>query len=293
MGLFDFLFGKKDNSSVPQSKSEYSSQSATSHSVSSSSQTPLSRPVAQRPTPQPAQHKAYSTGSNNIVDLALQLNMAHNTGSSSANYLCGVLYNEVGPRKQGGHAIINLSSEDCQCVGLAFTAMALCYNFGDEDINSVAVEDAFFCLSRNLIDEGNTFVAPAIFTLMQKGGKLMKDQLISSWCSMAQKQVGMPIGIMLGGNPFKDPRLEEFRQQAIGFRNDIAYYALLKFYDVDKQEYTIPTDMPYFIPSESEVNSLLAKVKENPSFGTDSYIKNCEEHFISVYEECKDTLNKY
>lgn len=230
---------------------------------------------------------------NDIVVLAQQFNFAHNTGNSSAGQLSGILYSEVGPRKQGGQALIRLSAEECQSVGLAFTAIALCYNFGDKDINSVAAENAFYCLSRNLIEKGNSFVAPAIFTLMQKGSELMRDKLIASWCEMAQKQVGLPIGMMLGGNPFTDPRLEDFRQQAINFKNDIAYHCLLKFYDLDKQEYKVPTDMPYFIPTKSEINSLILRVKENSSFGSESYFNSCEEHFTSVYYECKDTLMKY
>lgn len=154
--------------------------------------------------------------------------------------------------------------------------VVMCYNFGDRDINSVAAENAFYCLSSNLIEKGNSFVAPAIFTLMQKGSQLMRDKLIASWCEMAQKQVGMPIGMMFGGNPFTDPRLEDFRQQAINFKNDIAYHCLLKFYDLDKQEYKVPTDMPYFIPKKSEIDSLILRVKENSSFGKESYFNSCE-----------------
>ncbi|MDE5762265.1 MAG: hypothetical protein K2H68_01985, partial [Bacteroidales bacterium] len=181
-----------------------------------------------------------------LLQIATQLNMAHNMGKDKiAGQLCAILYEEVGPRKQGGKVLINLPSEDCQCVGLAFTNMALCYDFGDEDINSVAAENAYYCLAKCLIEKNNTFVAPAIYTIMHKGGNLLKDKLISSWCDMAQKQVGMPIGLMLGGNPFTDPELNDFRQQAINFRNDIAYYALTKFYDIEKKQYKIPTDMPY------------------------------------------------
>lgn len=103
-----------------------------------------------------------------------------------------MLYNEVGPRRQGGAALLNLSGADCQCVGLAFTATALCYDFGDEDINSVSAENAYYCLARSIIEKGNSFAAPAIFILLQKGTRLMKDKLISSFCSIAQKESGMP-----------------------------------------------------------------------------------------------------
>lgn len=132
------------------------------------------------------------SGSINIVELAGQLNFAHNTNNRVAGQLCSMLYNEVGPRRQGGAALLNLSGADCQCVGLAFTATALCYDFGDEDINSVSAENAYYCLARSIIEKGNSFAAPAIFILLQKGTRLMKDKLISSFCSIAQKESGMP-----------------------------------------------------------------------------------------------------
>lgn len=230
-----------------------------------------------------------SSSINDIVELAQLFNFAHNSGNSSAGHLSTVFYNKA----RSGRSLLRLNAEDCQSVGLAFTNIALCYSFGDQDVNSVASENAFYCLSKNLIETGNSFVAPAIFTIMQKGSMLMKDQLIASWCKMAEKQVGLPIGIMLGGNPFTDPNLSDFRKQAIDFKDKIAYYALLKFYDVEKEEYKIPTDMPYFIPTVSEVNSLLERVREDSSYGTEKYLKNCEDHFTSVYNQCKDSLMKF
>lgn len=229
-----------------------------------------------------------------VLQVAAQLNIAHNTRNFSvAGELCSVLYNEVSPRKQGGKVLISLSSDDCQCIGMAFTTMALCYNFNDEDINSVAAENAYYCLARNLIETDNSFVAPALYTLMQKGAKLMEDKLISSWCHMAQEQTGMPIGLMLGGNPYTDPKLNDFRQQAINFKNHIAFYALKLFYDIVERQYKIPTDLPYYIPNEKDINSFLIRIESDPSFKSNDIDNNCREHFISVYEQCKDTLLKF
>lgn len=235
-----------------------------------------------------------NVGQNKITEIACQLNFARNTGNSAlAGRLCTELYNEVSPNKQGGRSLLNLPNGDCQSVGLAFTCMVLCYDFGDDDINSVAAENAFFCLARSLTETGNTFVAPAIFTILQTSPQLMKDKLISSWCSLAQKQVGMPIGLMLGGNPFLDPRLNDFRQQAFDFKDDIMFYALSKFFDIEKMEFTIPTDLPYFLPKKSIIVSFLNKIKENQSYSKENFMNNCEKHFVSVFEECKDTLKKY
>lgn len=237
--------------------------------------------------------KRKEEGAPSIVELASSFNMAHNMNNPSAGQLASKLYNEVGPQRLGGGALIQLESTDCQCVGLAFTSIALCYNFNDEDVNSVAAENAYYCLARCLHETNNTFVAPAIFSLMQNGAKLLADKLISSWCNMAQKQTGIPIGIMLGGNPFRDPRLSDFREQAIGFKEYISYYALLKFFNVQEHKYLIPTDMPYFIPNESTINSFLKKNHELINTQKGDFVSKCKDHFLSVYEECKDTLMKY
>lgn len=233
-------------------------------------------------------------GQSQIVEISAQLNFAHNMQNSLlASRLCTELYDEVGPKKQGGRSLINLANSDCQCVGLAFTSMALCYDFGDEDINSVAAENAFYCLTKNLVENDNTFVAPAIFTILQIRPQLLKDKLISSWCDLAQKQVGIPIGLMLGGNPFLDPRLNDFRQQAFNYKDDIMYYLLSKFFDIEKMEFTVPEDLCYFIPNKSIIIPFLDKMKDNPSYFKKSFMNNCKEHLISVFKQCEDTLMQY
>jgi len=227
----------------------------------------------------------------NIVELATRLNRAYNLNHPQAGDIASLLYNEVGPRRQGGRALLTLSDDQCQCVGLAFTHVALDFDFGDQDINSVACENAFYCLCRNLIKTGNSFVAPAIFTILTKSPTLLKDQLISSWCDIAQKQVGMPIGMMLGGNPFRDPRLENFRQQAMGFKEHIRYYVLEKFYDIESHQYTISIDRSYFMPSEDEIIRFLSYVKANVN-STDIAVQG-ERHMLSVYRQCEETLSRY
>ncbi len=268
MGFFDFLFrGKKKDG----------------HSESITYIQPKPQPRPQMPSI-----------NNDIVEIAGMVNMAHNTGNHrKATDLCAMLHSEVGPRKQGGRALINLPANDCQCVGLAFTTMAICYDFGDDDINSVAAENAYYCLAKSLIENNNSFCAPAIFSILAKRPQLLKDKLISSWCSIAQKEIGMPIGMALGGNPYVDPRLEDFRQQAISFKDFIMYFALTKFYDITNDEYLVPTDMPYFIPKGNEVRSFIETIKQNPAYGKSAFFGECEKHVKSVLAECEDTLSKY
>lgn len=110
---------------------------------------------------------------------------------------------------------------------------------------------------------------------------------------MAHKQVGMPIGVMLGGNPFVDPALEDFRQQAYRFKDLIMYYALSKFYNIDINKYTIPTDMPCFIPTENEIRTFLNTIKNNVLFDNSSFEKICKEHFLAFTKSVKIHLENF
>lgn len=226
-----------------------------------------------------------------IVDVASEFNFAFNSGNRQmAEQLSGVLYNEVGPKKQGGRALLELSDYDCQCVGLAFATIAMCYEFGDEDINSVAAENSYYCLARNIINKENSYCAPAIFSILYNVPHLLNSMFVKSWCMLAQEEVKMPIFIMLGGNPLYDPKLSDFRKQAIGFMENVKYYLLTKFYDIDKSCYIIPIDLPYHIPSEKDIKTFLSKVGEHVS---STYLVDAERHFVSVYKRCEAVLAEF
>lgn len=272
MGLFDFLFGKKEPPIVQK-------------------QTEQSKPVNNITTSRVLANKQKVNAS--IVDVASSLNMAYTMGSPmQAEPLCRELYAMVGPRRLGGKALLQLSDKDCQCVGMAFVKIAIGYNWGDIDINSVAAENAFYCLARNLTATGNTFVAPAIFSILYQAPQLLREKLISSKCSFLEKKTGTPIGLIFGmRNPYRDPSLEEFRQDAIKDKDSIMYYALSQFYDIEERKYLIPTDLPYFIPTEQTVISFLSRVEMKGS--KQQFVEEGKMHMMSVYKECEETLMKF
>ena len=202
------------------------------------------------------------------------------------------LYRET--NGSNGRKLIDLDAQDCQSVGLAFAKMALFFDNGDSDINSVAAENAYYCLAKSYIYTENRFVLPAVFTLLNDKRLLLSDKLISNWSDMAQKQVGMPIGLMLEGNPFTDTKLQGFRDQAIGFSAFIQFYVLNIFYDLDKGEFLIPTDLPYCLPSKSDINCFL----DNLNIGIQAIERHTlkkegEKHFSGVYKQCEETLMKF
>lgn len=227
-----------------------------------------------------------------ISDIAANVNLQYNVGNKKvAAEILLTFYNIV--QRGGGITLINLPVNDCQSVGFAFTIMALNYDHGDDDINSVAAENAFYCLSKSFIETGNFFAVPALFRILSLRPELMRQKLISSWVNLAQKQIGMPIGIALGGNPYNDPILNEFRDQAIGFKECIKYYLLSKFYDLEKKNFKVPTDMFLQLPSIAELNAFFSLLHKDTDFESGKYLKMGKEHFESLYKECEDTLKKF
>ena len=228
--------------------------------------------------------------SEELDSMACQANYSFNMGNQQVaiNYMNQLFQSCYGQR---GHKLLNVSPENCQPIGFAFANIAIYLNFNDRDLNSVAAENAFYCLSRNFIAKGNSFATPALFTLLLKYHELLKDKLISSHCSMAEKSVGMPIGMMLHGNPFNAPHLAGFREQAVSKRVPIMAYLIHYFYDLEKSEYKVPTDMPYLIPSSRDIEQFKALISEYGASVTELKLEG-QKYFYSMFEDCEDTLNK-
>jgi len=232
------------------------------------------------------------TNTSIIEDIAVAVNWHFNTNNQKTCLDSMVmLYQTV--QRESGRILLDLPASNCQSVGLAFTCMALYFDNGNNNINSVAAENAYYCLAKSNIEEENTYSLPAIFSMLHRRPNLLTDKFISSWCSMAEKQVGMPIGMMLSGNPFKDPHLQDFRDQAIGFMSQVKYYILSIFYDIEHQKFIIPTDMPYFLPTEQEITSFLLSIRNEINIDASNYLSLGKSHFSNVFKECEGTLSKY
>ena len=231
------------------------------------------------------------TNNSIIEDIAIAVNWNFNTNNQTTCLEAMVeLYQAV--QKESGRILLDLPASNCQSVGLAFTCMALFFDNGDKDINSVAAENAYYCLAKSYIEKNNTYSLPAIFSMLQRKPNLLNEKFIASWCSMAEKQVGMSIGLMLGGNPFRDPHLQDFRNQATGFMSQVKYYLLNIFYDIEHRKFMISTDIPYFLPTEQEITSFLLSIEDGKN-DTSDYLSIGESHFDSVFKECEDTLSRF
>ena len=227
-----------------------------------------------------------------LDNMACQVNYAVNIGNENAaihamNQLFDSCYS------YNGHKLLNVSSENCQPIGLAFANIAIYLDFNDTDLNSVAAENSFYCLARNFIAKGNSFVVPALVTLLLKFPNLLKDKLISSHCDMSERIISMPIAMMLRGNPFKDPFLQGFREQAVSKRIPIMSYIMQYIYDFEKSQYKISTDMPnsFLFLSNKDIAQYKSLVS-NYGQSLDDMKKEGQSYFYIMFEACEETLSK-
>ena len=290
MNIFELLFGKRKEVQVSESRNHVTPKVESAKPESKKKVEGKEVKFPDVPKPNTEIYPVIELIDDSFSAVACQVNMYVNMKRNDAavqsmNQLFQVCYGA------NGHSLLNISLDNCQPIGLAFTNIAILLDFNDRDMNSVAAENAFYCLSRSFIAKDNTFVTPAMFTLLLDYSDLLKDKLISTHCSWHQKKLGMPIGMMLGGNPFNSPNLADFRQEAIDMRVCIMSYLVQFFYDVDEKKYLVPTDMPYWIPAESKIQNYL-KLSRDSKMPLESQIKFGEEYFYLMFTECEDTLNK-
>lgn len=228
-----------------------------------------------------------------VNQLAIQVNIGFSTKKAKMFLNASEqLYKIV--QKNGGETLLALDNSQLQCVGIAFATIAIYCDFGDSDINSVAAENAAYCLIRDYRETGNTFVLPTLFLLLQNK-ELLKQKLIAVHCQLLEEQLDhqMSVVMALGGDPFRSPQLQEFRDQAIDYGKDIQYFVLSKFYDLNNHRFTIPEDIPLFQPSTNDIENLLQYVKTLKFRSEEKELKVGEDWMNRLFDKCSETLSKF
>ena len=217
-----------------------------------------------------------------IVNLASQCNFYFNAGQTNQCLESMVsLYKQI----YGGYILTELPDKDLQCVGLAFAKMALYFDNGDSDINSVAAENAYYCLAKAHLLTSTNYVMPAIFNLLKS--ELLTDKLFYARCKDVEKEIGMPIQMAMGGNPRNMP---DFMKQVNDIKKHISYYVLTNFYNEQTQKYKVPTDMFLMLPQKVEVQNLtngLSGADRNHIF------ESGKKYFKLLYAECENALKQF
>lgn len=217
------------------------------------------------------------------------------------------LYSYV--QKNSGMTLINLPAELCGHIGHAFTIYALSYvaSNGDRDYNSVSAENAYYCLLKDFRQSNDKRLACMLFALLAGPKDLMMDKCVSA--RMAEYE-SAGAGMMLryrcmGRNPYRDPMLEDFREEAHSFALAAARYFLDFFYDVENRTFKCATDFLYYSPTDNLLNDFFEEYSQynftDRTRKTGEDISSVPGDYKSVgkawagylFDQCEETLMKY
>lgn len=221
--------------------------------------------------------------------LALKYNWTRSLGADTSDAL-QELYNYV--RIHTGKVLLELSPEDCFCVGMAYTSIALETEqvSGERAVNSVSSENAFYCLVKYMKGTGDKSVIPTLFSLLYGPEDLLGDVL--TICHGKQMRNAPSHGAFLG--PRYDFRSPDFRRSAISYRLAICRYIMDQIYDWDRGIYTesfhsIPTSC---WPDDEQLRRFAVEF-ENSSFLVMNYAIPGKRYFDGVFLECRNLLEEY
>jgi hypothetical protein len=220
----------------------------------------------------------------NILNLSINTNWGFNTNNRSLFINSAQqLYNYV---QRNGSRILTIieDSGDLQAVGTAFCYSARFIDYGDIDINSVAAENAYYCLAKSA-KQGNDFAAPKLYNLIKYNHELLMDKFISVRMLEIQKTLNLPIG-MIYGNPFEN---RDAREESLEIIPPLRFFIISIFYDIELNKTRIPEDMIDY--SEEDILSDSNIIKETSSIAETLDIG--EKYFERILNDIESTLLKF
>ena len=197
-----------------------------------------------------------------MLQLAPQVNFAFN---SDNDYLLGqstLQFFNIGQRC-GGSCLLDIPADELQTIGFAYTIIADFMAWESTDVNDIAAENGLYCLCRSYFETKNTFVLPAIFQLLDKPEYIKScfpTIMAKSFC-----RIFRPIDI---------PKYAKL-------------YVLSQVYDIEKNKWLIPTDIPLFHPNKNQIDQVMYFFSYKCS---ESDKKQGEEILRWIYDYYEQTL---
>ena len=217
-----------------------------------------------------------------LLMLATNVNWGYNSANEDLFIKQGMqMYNYVLPMNRGGRVLTELEGQtNTQVVGFAFSHFAIYSYNGDDNVNSVAAENAYYCLAKS-IKAGNNYAAPELFKLLDKKPQAILDKFVSVKIDESR---GSLTGVFsYYGDRF---RLQLTRQQCMELITQVKYYLLTLFFDVETCQLRIPKDV--FVGS---IDRILSVKKEVASLGDlAESLRIGRIYFDRVYSEIQNTL---
>ena len=224
-----------------------------------------------------------------VCQLALKFNWAYNQGGDTDKAF-HEFYNYV--ITSTGRVLLELTPEDCFCVGMAYTLITFGIETvdGERKVKSVSSENAFYCLVKYLRGTNDKSVLPTLFSLLYGPTDLLGDVLTS--CHVKQMMTAASCGAFLGKRyAFNSP---EFRESAISYRLAVCKYILDQVYDWDRMRFTIHTGSTptIFWPDDEQISRFYDEFVESQFIAMNYEIPG-KKYFDGVFEECERLLREF
>lgn len=182
------------------------------------------------------------------------------------------LYNLV--HGYNSHRLLSLDPQKGQTLGLAFVKMALYFSNGDNTVNEIAAQNAYYCLAKNIIVCENTFAAAPLFSLLYKKPRLLGDEL--------KALVNEPM------MPFENPMHRFYKGQECVF--PLLKYLLTLFYDNEQSKFTIDETLPYHLPTHDEVRKLQDLLNKRNILHDNKALNIGKDYFVEVFNSIVESL---
>ena len=257
--------------------------------------------------------------SEEFQDFAVRCNMAINMGKKPETYvLKKLLFKDYYARDD--HKLLQITSQATQPIGLAYANIALHLKFNDEDLGTVAAENAVYCLGRGIIEKNNTYCAPSLFTILLLRRDLLKHKLIATHRAILKMrgelgvldsfaldredeelQLRQEYKSFMGSDPTYErwmsissggpAPLSNFKSEATNERViAILSYLLTLFYDQKSSTYKVPTDLYLNVPSKSDIDFLWEWRRQ---FRIEwNLIEEGKNYFYELFSQCQKSLSK-
>lgn len=227
-----------------------------------------------------------------VCQYALRFNWAFSVGSDGSviDRTLNDLYGFV--QRNTGKVLLELSPNDCFCVGNAYALIALQTEQvnGQRAVNSVSAENAFFCFMHYYEGTGDKSVFPALFSLLYGPDDLLGDVLERSHAWFAYKSGTR--------SPFIGPayslNTNQFRNSAISFRIAVCKYLMDQVYDWDRGGFTIDKIgiSGLLIPSVDVIDRFIQEFEDSRFIAMDYSIPG-KMYLERTYKECEDLLKEF
>ncbi len=197
---------------------------------------------------------------------------AHNTNMLNA---ATELFYTYCYEKGSVHLTKYTKSEEFQCVGQAFAITAIYVDLGNPNAQSIAAENAYYCLTC-AVQKGDEYAKQWLFNLLIYGHKLLNDKFTEAFYLIKNDLTDIVSSIFITASSINE------------LITETAYYILTLFFDpIVEEPLTKETNIEYLLDDVSGLIRVIGKQNHNIAVSIGKQIHD------KVYTAVEQTVKNY